>query len=94
MRRLQGSAGIDEAFASRAALYLGHDDEQSPYRSTLPWSGRVRWAALAVAAFFLIVATAYWFVSYDPGGSFLIGMVGATIGLGAFALLRGSANIY
>lgn len=55
---------------------------------------RVRWAALAVAAFFLIVATAYWFVSYDPGGSFLIGMVGATIGLGAFALLRGSANIY
>jgi hypothetical protein len=49
--------------------------------------------ALAVAAFFVVVATAYWFLTYDAGGSFLIGMVGATIGLGAYALLRGSPNI-
>ena len=53
-----------------------------------------RRVALGVAAFFVVVAAAYWFLTYDPGGSFLIGMVGATIGLGAYALVRGSANIY
>jgi len=49
--------------------------------------------AVGVAAFFLIVASAYWFLTYDAGGAFLIGMVGSTIGLGAFALLRGSPDI-
>ncbi len=57
-------------------------------------SAAARGTALGVAAFFLIVAAAYWFLTYDPGGTFLIGMVGTTIGIGAYALLRGSASVY
>jgi hypothetical protein len=53
-----------------------------------------RRTALCAAALFVAVATVYWFLTYDAGGSFLIGMVGTTLGIASYALLRGSAGIY
>ncbi len=42
---------------------------------------------------FLMVAAVYWFLSYEAGGTTLIAMVGLTLGVGTYVLLRASLEV-
>lgn len=54
---------------------------------------RARIAAATISAMFLLVASVYWFVSYEAGGTTLIAMVGLTLGAGTYVLLRASPEV-
>lgn len=56
----------------------------------------VRGARIAggtISAMFLVVAAAYWLLSYEAGGTTPIAMVGLTLGAGTYVLLPASPEV-
>ena len=48
--------------------------------------------AVILGLVFVAIAAIYWFVSYDAGGTTTLALLGIAMGVGAYALVVGTAD--